>query len=88
MTVDLLCLVADKNMEAAISGLLSQPTRLGIGPVSHRTIVHPERDPGCFLRGPEFLRGFQSEAAHALIMLDHAWAGAPVGPGEEMESDL
>jgi len=77
MTVDLLCLVADKNMEAAVSGLLSRPKALGIRPIAPELIVHPEHDPGCFHDGVEFLRGLRSRAERALVMLDLAWQGVP-----------
>lgn len=85
---DLFCLVADRNMEAAVSGLLTRPESLGIRKVSHRIVVHPERDPGCFHRGPDFLRGFRFQADHALIMLDFAWDGAPGQTGAEVEQLL
>ena len=88
MTLDLLCLVADKNMEAAVNGLLSKPKRLGIGNIEHRSLIHPEHDPGCFLRGPELLRNLRSEAARALVLLDRTWDGAPSGSGTELEEDL
>ena len=41
MTADLLCLVADKNMEAAVSGLLSRPRALGIRPIARELMVPP-----------------------------------------------
>ena len=88
MTTDLLCLVADKNMAAAISGLLSRRKRLGIRPIEHDLIVHPQRDPGCFHQGTEFLRNFRTEAEHALIVLDHAWEGVPADSGPEVERQL
>ena len=84
----LLSLVADKNMAAAISGLLLRPEALGIMPVDHEVIVHPERDPGCFHHGPEFLRGMRSRARHGLVVLDHAWRGVPADSGPELESQL
>lgn len=88
MTVDLLCLVADKNMAAAISGLLSRPESLGIRAIECRVERHPRHDPGCFHEGAEFLRGRHAEAEHALVVLDHAWAGVPADSGHELEALL
>ena len=88
MTADLLCLVADKNMEAAVSGLLSRPRALGIRPVAREMMVHPERDPGCFHSGVEFLRGLRSRSEHALVLLDLAWQGVPADSGPEVETQL
>lgn len=87
MTVDLLCLVSDKNMEAAVEGLLSVPQRLGIRPITHQMVVHPEKDSGCFHSGPELLRGMQSRAGRALVMLDHEW-DAPASTGQSLEERL
>ena len=88
MKVDLLCLVADKNMAAAISGLLSRPESLGTRAIKCRVETHPRRDPGCFHEGAEFLRGRHSEAEHAIVVLDHAWAGVPADSGHELEALL
>lgn len=88
MTVDLLCLVADKNMEAAVSGLLSRPRALGIRPIAPELIIHPEHDPGCFHDGVEFLRGLRSRAEHALVLLDFAWQGVPAESASELEDQL
>ena len=88
MTIDLLCLVADKNMEAAVSGLLSRPRALGIRPIARELIVHPEHDPGCFHNGVEFLHGLRSRAEHALVLLDLAWQGVPAESATELESQF
>lgn len=85
MTADLLCLVADRNMSATVSGLLSRPQSLGIATIEYRLETHPRRDPGCFHEGAEFLGGQRSEAAHALVVLDHAWGGVPTNSGPELE---
>lgn len=88
MTVDLLCLVADKNMQAAISGLLARPESLGIRAIECRLETHPRRDPGCFHEGAEFLRGQRWEAEHAMVVLDHAWAGVPADSASSLEDLL
>ena len=88
MTADLLCLVADRNMSAAVAGLLSRPESLGIPTIEYRLETHPRHDPGCFYEGAEYLRAQQSEAAHALVILDHEWAGVPAHSGPELEDLL
>lgn len=86
--IDLICLVADKNIEATMQGILARPSALGIPTISYETIVHPNRDPGCFHQWNDLLAGFRNRAAHALIVLDFAWDGAPVRSGVELESLL
>ena len=88
MTADLLCLVADRNMSSAISGLLSRPESLGIQNIEYRLETHPRRDPGCFYEGAEFLGSQRSEAKHAIVVLDHAWSGVPADSGHELEALL
>jgi len=86
--IDLVCLAADKNIEAAIDGILQRSVSLGIRGVRCETIVHPNRDPGCFHQSGELLRGYRDRAAHALVVLDWAWDGAPAATGEELEETL
>jgi hypothetical protein len=85
---DLVCLVADKNMEAAADGLLSRPQALGIRPIDYTLIVHPRRDPGCFHEAPEFLKMYRATHAHALVLLDRSWDGAPASTGEKLQELL
>lgn len=85
---DLFCLVADKNMEAAVSGLLGRPKSLGIRRVRFDVRVHVFRDSGCFHDGPEFLRPFRNRATHAIVMLDQAWDGVPCDTSERTEEFL
>jgi len=86
--IDLVCLAADKNIEAAIAGILGRSSSLGIREVQLETIVHPNRDPGCFHQSGELLTGYRDRATHALIVLDQAWEGAPAETGEELEERL
>lgn len=88
MTADVLCLVADRNMAAAVSNLLSRPESLGIPTIEYQLETHPRRDPGCFNEAAEFLRGQQSEAEHALVILDRDGAAAPGNSGPELEALL
>lgn len=85
---DLMVLVADGNMKAAVEGLLSRPAALGISEVAFSVVPHPERDPGCFLRAPEFLQPFRPRFTHALVMLDHEGSGRERMTRQAMEQDL
>ncbi len=86
--IDLVCLVADKNIEAAIEGILQRPGALGIREVQFEVIVHPNRDPGCFHQASELLAGYRDSARHALVVLDRAWDGAPADTGIELERQV
>lgn len=72
---DLVVLVADKNMEQTVKGLLSRHQSLGICPVSHDTFVHPRRDPGCLNEAHDFLRPLASGYNHALVIFDREGCG-------------
>lgn len=72
---DLVCLVADKNMEQALRGLLSRPEALKIDPPTYDLFVHPESDPGCCRHGVEFLRSFSSRYERALLCFDFEGCG-------------
>ena len=85
---DLIVLVADKNIEFTIKGLLSRPQALGIRETTAYVIPHPERDPGCFLRSPEFLRPFRNRYRHALVVLDREGSGRDEQSREESENHL
>lgn len=85
---DLVVLVADKNMEFAVKGVLgrnqSVPMR-EVLPVFH---VHPEHDPGCLLRGHMFLKPFVNRFAHALILLDCEGSGHERRDRDAIEKEI
>jgi hypothetical protein len=72
---DLVILVADKNMEFALRGILSRHRSLRIRPVSADIYKYPEWDPGCYHRGPDFLQPFVNQYGHALLILDREGSG-------------
>ena len=88
MTRDLLCLVADRNMQSAISELLARPRSLGIRPITYRIERHPERDPGCFHRGAQYLANLRAGETHGLVLLDYEWSGVPAPNRSALESML
>jgi hypothetical protein len=72
---DLIVLVADSNMQAAVSGLLSRGQALGIRPVDVEIPKHPQRDSGCCRGGVEFLSPFTNQFRYALVMFDREGCG-------------
>lgn len=85
---DLICLVADKNAEQSILSLLDRPDALGIRHVTFEVLVHPEHDPGCFLRSPELLRSFANRFTHAIVVFDREGCGREEDSRKELELDL
>ncbi|QGP91467.1 hypothetical protein MGLY_08000 [Neomoorella glycerini] len=88
MIKDLVVLVADKNMEYTIKGLLTRPQALGIRQLTFDCFVHPENDPGCLLRGHDFLRSIASNYTHALVMLDHKGCGRERLSRKQLEKQI
>lgn len=69
---DLVVLVADKNIEAVIVGLLGRPQSLGIRAISFDVFVHPRRDPGCLTGADDFLRSFYGDLARSVSLKGHS----------------
>ncbi|HEX5051381.1 MAG TPA: hypothetical protein VFZ65_06385 [Planctomycetota bacterium] len=86
--IDLVCLVADKNMEAVVDGVLARPEALGIRAITFRILRHPQHDSACFHDPTPLLRTTRGEASHAIVLLDRAWEGAPDKPTDQLEADL
>jgi hypothetical protein len=73
---DLKVVVADSNMKAAFSGLLTRHQSLGIRPLKldpQSPLSHPRHDPGCWKDGPELLAIEHQHYRHGLLALD--WEG-------------
>ncbi|MGC8988830.1 MAG: methylation-associated defense system protein MAD4 [Verrucomicrobiia bacterium] len=85
---DLVVLVADKDMEHAIRGILKRPRALGIRPVTTDVFTHPERDPGCYLRSHTFLRSMFKKYSKAIVLFDHDGCGAEDKTRDEMEAEV
>jgi len=75
MAKGLVLLVADKNMDYGVRGLLSRPQALGIHPVQAEIYIHPRRDPGCAREAHAFLRPFVGDYRHAIVMFDRSGSG-------------
>ncbi len=85
---DLVALVADKYMEFTVRGLLTRHSSLGIRPISADIFVHPERDPGCFLRGHDFLRPTHKTYDRAIVLFDREGSGRESQGRLELEESL
>ena len=85
---DLIVLVADKNIEFTVKGLLSRPKALHISDISSDVFPHPLRDPGCIRDAPEFLRQYRDRYRHALVLLDREGSGRDDETRLELEADL
>lgn len=87
--LDLVCLVADENMRQTLLALLGRrATSLGIPRLHIQIPVHPEHDPGCFGRSPDFLRSFARRARYAIVLFDREGCGHEGRTRDELERDL
>ena len=86
---DLVCVVADRQIEATISALLDHRIHaLGIRPITKEMLRHPEKDSGCYWRPTDLLRGYRNQVKRALVILDLDWDGAPAASGAELEFQI
>ncbi len=83
---DLVVLVADKNMEMTVRGLLSRPEALGIRPITFEVIVHPRRDPGVRREAADFLQRYRSDYRYALVMFDRKGCGDEEKTAQEFKA--
>lgn len=85
---DLVVLAADKDLQFALEGILARPEALGIRAIQKDIFVEPEHDPGCALRGVEFLRPFASQYCHGLLIFDHEGSGRERQAREQLQDGL
>jgi hypothetical protein len=72
---DLIALVADADMEAAVRALLSRPFALGIRPITFDVKRHLQRDAGCRSGAHDFLRLWLHAFQYAVVLFDHEGCG-------------
>lgn len=87
MKRDLIVLVADSNMKAALQGILGRSDSLRIRQVTFQILVHPERDAGCRLRGWELLRTQQRDYHYSLLAFDREGCGAEASSRMDLEAE-
>ena len=86
---DLVCLVADKNIEQTLRALLAtRPQSLKIRDLSFEIYVHPESDPACSRRAHDFLRPFVNSFSCALVVFDREGSGQEHLSREALEENL
>lgn len=85
---DLVVVVADKDMEYAAHRLLNRQKALGMRVVSAEVFVHPEHDPGCYLRSHTFLRSMVNKYAKAIVLFDRDGCGAEALTRAELEAEV
>lgn len=88
MPKDLILLVADKNMDYGMRGLLSRPEALGIRRVETQIYVHPRHDPGCVREAHAVLRPFIRDYKHALVMFDRCGSGREGLPAAALSEEV
>lgn len=84
----LVILVADHNAEHALRGLLQRAEDLGIHRIQFDIYVHPQRDPGVYLRAHDFLRPFLRQYQYALVVLDREGCGAERKKAEQVRQEV
>lgn len=86
---DLVVLVADRNMEAAIRTLIEKRSEsLGIRRVQADVFVHPEHDAGVLRKAHIFLQPFCTDYRYALVMFDHEGGGQEHRPANQLASEV
>jgi len=85
---DLVVLVADKDMEMTLQGLLVRHQSLGIRPIQYEVYRYPGRDSGCRTQGITFLRNFCNQFKNAILIFDHEGSGREPQSAEELETQL
>lgn len=76
---ELAILLADKDAEAALKGLLKRSAALGICPLPENTydvFVHPLHDHACYFRAHEYMRRCLSTHHRLLVIFDYHGCGA------------
>ena len=85
---DLVLLVADKNMDFALRGILARHKSLGIHVIAYEIEQHPGRDGGVRTTGPETLALLRDQFHHGLLLLDLEGSGADEADALSLEQGL
>lgn len=85
---DLVVLVADADMECAVSAMLGRPIALGIRQIRYRIFRHDLHDPGCRSQGHVYLRAFAYQYRHALVLFDREGCGKEQCSADELEKEV
>jgi hypothetical protein len=85
---DLALLVADKNMDFALRGILSRTKALGTRSVTYEIRQHVNRDGGVRTTGPETLALLRKQFHHGIVMLDWEGSGTKARNAIALEQEL
>ncbi len=87
---DLVILAADNNLESALKGMLGRYKSMNIRSVDADFFVHPEHDPGCALRGVEYLNRprFLNQYRYGLVIFDHEGSGRESLSPQELQDKV
>ena len=88
MPKDLVVLVADKDIDYGLRGLLSRPRALGIRPITFDTYIHHRRDPACAVDSHNFLRPFLHSFRHAVVVFDRIGSGREVLSADNLSGEV
>ncbi len=89
--VDLVVLVADKDLEEAVKALLARIDDLELRPFLFEVRRHPNRDGGCRTGAANFLRPFLQRYERSLVLFDRDGCGSTLAREEiqdNVETDL
>lgn len=85
--VDLVVLVADRNMRAAVEGLLARTEALGVRRLRTCIESHPRHDAGTRLDAVSYLAPFRTIATYALVLFDREGSAWDDRSAAEIESE-
>lgn len=86
---DLVILVADKNMEFTLKGVLERiPAVENIKVFDFDIYTHPEHDPGIYQNSHEFLRMLRPNYNYCMAILDHEGSGQETKSRIEIENEI
>lgn len=85
---DLVCLVADINMEHGIKAILERTRSLDIKEINVKMLRHPNKDSGCLLTAHELLRSYINHAERAIVIFDYDGCGDSTRQPTEIEHHL
>jgi len=85
---DLIALVADKNMEAALRSVLQRHESLEIRKINFDILVHPHRDPGCLSSAHTLLLPFNQRYLCSVVMFDKEGCGQEAKTATELETEV
>ena len=82
---DLVALVADNTMKAAVENLLQRAPSLGIRPLTSDLYSYPRHDPGVLKESAMFLESLREQYENALVMFDREGSGQENKSAEELQ---